>query len=320
MKYRHENTILKIIKFTPPLFIISITFFITLFLYYDYKYTLVEEKKTIEKEFMAHSKEHVKENVDVIYNTLKMMQSKTEESLKKSIKQRVYEAYAIMNKIYNENKHKDKKTIEKLIKDALVDIRFNDNRGYYYINSMDYKSVLFPLDRKLEGSDIYNFKDGEGKYLIREIVNKLKKEKEGFTTWYFYKPSDTVHNYKKIGFNKYFEPLDWYIGTGEYVDDFKDSVKKDALGYVQMLKYNDVGYLFVLDKNGTYLNHLNPDLIGINLKKAELLEKTDEVFSKLKKLFNKDSGEFISYIQKKKPDTQQPTLKTSYIRALKDWD
>jgi signal transduction histidine kinase len=56
-------------------------------------------------------------------------------------------------KIYNENKDSKTKTeIQKMIKDALEDIRFNEKRGYFFIYSFDYECILLPIAKHLEGN------------------------------------------------------------------------------------------------------------------------------------------------------------------------
>ena len=60
MNYKNEQTILKIIKYTPPLFIISMSLFLILFLYLEYNNTYIQEKRVIEKEFIDINKKTVK--------------------------------------------------------------------------------------------------------------------------------------------------------------------------------------------------------------------------------------------------------------------
>ncbi len=323
MNYKNEQTILKIIKFTPPIFIISMSIFLIVFLYFEYKTTYLQEKQLVEKEFIKYNKKIIKSNVETVYNTVLQMQKSTEIELKKSIKQRVYEAKKIATKIYNENKDKDKKTITKMIKDALVDIRFNDGRGYYYIYSMDYECILFPLNRTIEGKNFYNFKDGKGKYLTRDIISQLKEKKEGFMSWYFYKPSDTKNSYRKIGFNVYFEPLDWFIGTGEYLDEFEDTIKQKALSYIKTLRYLNNNYIFVVDYDGTYLNHIKKDIVGTNGIKPNKLydvKNSVDVVSKAIRIAKNEGEGYLTYVQNHKPSTGKPTKKTSFVKGIENWE
>ena len=326
MNYKNEQTILMIIKFTPPVFIISMSIVLVLFLYSEFKNTYTQEKNAIEKEFIEANKKVIKQNVDTVYNTIIDMQKNTENKLKESVKQRVYEAHTIATRIYEENKNKDKKTITKMIKDALVDIRFNNGRGYFYIYSLDYKCVLFPLNRRIEGKSFYDFKDGKGKYLTRDIVSQVKAKGEGFMNWHFYKPDDKDTYYKKIGFNKLFEPLGWFIGTGEYVDDFEKDVKTQALEYMSTLKYIDNNYIFALDYDGTYIYHIKKEIIGkIGLSEkgknsANDVKNSNNVVGKAIELAKTKGEGFMSYVQNKKFDTQKDVRKTSYLRAIDNWN
>jgi signal transduction histidine kinase len=274
----------------------------------------------MESEFINNNKLIIKNNVDILYNTLQELQKNTENELRKSIKDRVYEAHTIATKIYNENKNKDKKTITKLIKDALVDIRFNDGRGYFYIYSFDYECILFPLNRDIEGSDFYNFQDSHGKYLTRDIISQLKKENEGFMSWYFYKPLDKNNHYRKVGFNKYFEPMGWFIGTGEYLDEYEESIKKDALKYIKSLKYFNNNYIFVLDYDGRYLSHIKKEIIGKDAIKAEDVKNSQWVIKKAIDIAKNEGSGFLSYVQSQNPNSMRPSYKISYVRGVDNWN
>ena len=241
MIYKNENQLINIIKYTPPIFIITISIIITFFLSLDKQSELEKEKITIKNEFIKTNKELVEIDVENLHDFIIKTQESTEKRLKENIKSRVYEAKSIAMKIYNENKTtKTKNEIQKMIKDALTDIRFNEGRGYFFIYSFDYECILLPISKHLEGSSFYNFKDYKGTYLTREIIKQIKEEKEGFLTWYYPKPNDLTKGYEKIGFNVYFEPYDWFIGTGEYFVDFENSVKKEVLEYISKLEFDEL--------------------------------------------------------------------------------
>ena len=139
MTYKNEKQLLGIIKFTPPIFIISISIIITLFLYLESQQELKKETISIKNEYIKKNTELIQKDVEDLYEFIVRTQEKTEEKLKKSIKERVLEANNIAHRIYNENKDtKTKDEIIKMIKDALVDVRFNDGRGYIFIYTFDY--------------------------------------------------------------------------------------------------------------------------------------------------------------------------------------
>ena len=317
MIYKNEQSLINIIKYTPLVFIITVSLIITGFLYWDKQTTFQEQKIVISNEFIKTNKEKIKTEVDDLYEFIEKTQKETEERLKKSIKDRVYEAHNIAMRIYNENKDtKTREEITKMIKDVLVDIRFNNGRGYFFIYSFDYECILLPINRKLEGTSFYNFKEGGGTYLTRNIIEQLKKEREGFLSWSFYKPEDMKNQYKKIGFNIHFEPYDWFIGTGEYFVDFEEDVKKEVLEYISRISQNEKDYFFILNYDKKTFYHVIKELIGLpaqNITNVETKKAFDDMVSIAK------SGEgFLTYNHKYGNNNEFST-KTSYIKGLDNW-
>ena len=49
-----------------------------------------------------------------------------------------------------------------------------------FIYTFDYECILLPINRKNEGASVKDFKDSNGMYLGREIVNSLKDKDEAF--------------------------------------------------------------------------------------------------------------------------------------------
>ena len=205
-----------------------------------------------------------------------------------------------------------------MIKDALVDIRFNDGRGYIFIYTFDYECILLPINRKNEGASVRDFQDSNGMFLGREIVNSLQHKDEAFLTWYYPKPNELNSSYKKIGFNAHFKPYDWFIGTGEYFVDFENSVKKEVLEYISKFKTNKNDYFFILDygkKEGLFKRvDGTEDSSFIELSKQE----DKELFTKIVEA-TKNNQEFISY-KYKYDENNDPLIKTSYIKNIPNWN
>ncbi|MDD2888097.1 MAG: cache domain-containing protein [Aliarcobacter sp.] len=318
MIYKNEKQLLNIIKFTPPIFIITISIIITFLLFLEKQDELKKEKISIQNTYIKENKELVQKDVQNLYDFIVKTQETTEEKLKDSIKERVNEANNIAMRIYNENKDsKTKDEIIKMIKDAIVDIRFNDGRGYIFIYTFDYECILLPINRVNEGQSVYNFQDSNGMYLGREIVNSLKNKDEAFLTWYYPKPNELNSSYKKIGFNIHFKPYDWFIGTGEYFVDFEDSVKKSVLEYISKFKTNKNDYFFILDYD-------NKEGLFKRVDGTEEHTFVELTKPKDKNLFNnivkaaKNNKEFISY-NYEYDESNNILTKTSYIKDLPNW-
>ncbi len=317
MNQQNEQSLLSIIKYSPLIIIITISIILSSFIYKEEKSSLEREQLKIRAEYIKSHKEKIEKEVNGLYEFIVKTQKRTEEKLKENIKNRVYEAHSIAMTIYNENKDKkSKEEIIKMIKDALVNIRFNNQRGYFFIYSFDYECILLPINRKLEGTSFYNFQDGDGNYLTRNIIEQVKKEKEGFLTWSYQKPNDSTKTYKKIGFNIYFEPYDWFIGTGEYFVDYENDVKQSVLEYLSTIAQDKKDYFFILDFNEKILFHFKKELIN---KKAKDIKNIDvsKTFDDMVTIAKLGEG-FLTYNYQ---DLSNGTFmtKTSYIKGLNNW-
>ena len=320
METSKEKQFLKIIKFMPSIFVIFFSIFVILFLYFENKNTFNEEKKDIEEKYILENKENIKEEVSRVYSFIKQLQKSTEQELKNSVKNRVYEAHGIATGIYE--KYKDTKTNEEifeLIKIALGSLSFNDGRGYIFMDDVYGNKLLHPIDTSIEGKNFIDYTDARGYKLFQSIVNVIKEKTERFDEYYWYKPNTNREVARKISFYKYFEPLNMAIGTGEYFEDFEKMIQKKALEYINMIKFGNSGYIFVLNYDGLYLSHIKKDYIGKNYIENKGIENSENVIPEMIEIAKKGNG-FYSYIQNEKPTNNLPTKKISYIQGLNDWN
>ena len=319
MKYNYEKKLLLSIKTIPILLFILITIIgITIAIYIN-KTNYNSEIKKVKETYLKNEKNIIKNEVQKVHNNIINEQKLTREKLKVNIKEKVEIAHTLATNIYKQNK--DTKTpaqIKKMIQDALVNIRFNKGRGYFFIYSFDYECILLPVARKLEGKSFYNFKDGKGIYLTRKIIKQMKAEKEGFMTWWYHKPADMKKQYEKIGYNKYFEPMEWFIGTGEYVKDFEETIKEDITKRLSTYTYGKDGYVFIFDKNATTLVHPDKNEIGQDKSSFQDINGVD-ITKRIFEVAQNKNGGFIKYSFQKQTDHQK-TEKISYVLKLEDWD
>lgn len=71
---------------------------------------------------------------------------------------------------------------------------------------------------------MWDLQDSKGLYTIRRMVELMRDKGEGFLNWHWYKPGETGRMSEKIGFSKAFAPLDWWIGSGEYIEDVEREI------------------------------------------------------------------------------------------------
>ncbi|RKF17381.1 methyl-accepting chemotaxis protein [Alginatibacterium sediminis] len=73
------------------------------------------------------------------------------------------------------------------------------------------------------GDNFWNLKDEKGTYLIQELVNNAKAQRDEFTYYYFPKPGES-EALPKMGLATYIAQWDLVIGTGFYIDDIDATI------------------------------------------------------------------------------------------------
>lgn len=123
---------------------------------------------------------------------------------------------------------------------------------------------------------------------------------------------------EKIGFSKRITPYNWWIGTGEYIEDFEKIVQKEALQYINTIRFAEDGYIFVLDFDGVTLAHFNKNILGVNRWN---LQDANGVYinRRLIAASQQKDGGYVEYVGTVRPSTGLPAPKIGYAKALMDW-
>lgn len=96
------------------------------------------------------------------------------------------------------------------------ELRYDDGNGYFWIDTYDGMNVVMSK-REYEGKNRLHLKDNEGREFIREMIETGKLPGGGFTDIKFEKPYGSEPLPKRT-FTIAFDPYQWIIGTGEWMD------------------------------------------------------------------------------------------------------
>ncbi len=93
-----------------------------------------------------------------------------------------------------------------------------DGEEYFWINDMQPRMVMHPTKPELDGKDLSDIQDPQGKKLFVEFARTVREHKAGFIDYMWPKPGlkDPV---PKISYVQGFAPWGWVIGSGIYIDD-----------------------------------------------------------------------------------------------------
>lgn len=108
-------------------------------------------------------------------------------------------------------------------------------QDYFWINDYDHVMVMHPFRPELEGTRVREMQDPEGVYLFQEAVAEVRDEGEGYIEyqWQYFDAEERIE--PKVSYVVGFEPWDWVLGNGVYLEDLRPLVTRRALtilGYI----------------------------------------------------------------------------------------
>ena len=273
------------------------------------------ESRVLKTRYIDEQKSLLQTEISRLLGYIEYRKSRTETLLKQVISQRTNEAHAIAMNIYKENKDiKGKDDIQKMIRDALRPIRFNQGRGYFFATDFDGVEQLFAVKPELEGRNLTETRDDQGRYVIKDMIEIARKNQAGFYRYNWSKPGMEGMNFPKLAFIKHFEPYDWLIGTGDYLDEAQKDTQKNVLETIENANIAPDRFIWVGRLNGDMLNGPNKgrnlyDLVGPakDNNVRNLLELSDKNRGYLRTDLSRILG-------------RKETLTVHYLKKIDDWN
>ncbi len=324
IKYLYAKLIL------VSIIIILVTIFsISLFNITELTHHKKQDIRTVTEEYIVRNKDLVKRKVaDTIYQ-IEYMRKKNIEDTKLKLKTKIDTLHTTLSTQYNHHKaFETKETIKKELLDIINVQNLQGKDKYIYVLDIKTGRVLAHGIKNFIGKDFSNKKDKRGTFTFKSKVEILKTKSSSFQEIYFVKPSRPNQEFKKLGYFKKFEPFDWIIGTGEYIEDSEKSLKKDISENLNEVQKDLKNYIFIGDiyninggkdfakllvmpnipeKIGKFISDDKKDIKG-NYFRKEYLRQVREL------------GEGFSNYWYKKPKTLEHGRKTTYVFFYKEWN
>ncbi len=119
--------------------------------------------------------------------------------------------------------------VNTLLKD-LKALKYDGGQGYFWINDSQLpypRMIMHPTVAGLDGTFLdspkYNCVSGTNQNFFQLMAQKARQNGFGFVEYMWPKPGSSQDE-PKLSYIKYFEPLDWVIGSGVYIDNIKAAV------------------------------------------------------------------------------------------------
>ena len=103
-----------------------------------------------------------------------------------------------------------------------------DKSEYFWINDMHPRMVMHPTKPELDGKDLSDIKDPQGKLLFMAMIDVVRREGAGNVEYMWPKPGSDKPQ-PKVSYVKGFQPWGWVIGTGVYTSDIEAMFRHHAL-------------------------------------------------------------------------------------------
>lgn len=95
--------------------------------------------------------------------------------------------------------------------------------GYFWADTIEGDNVVLLGREDIEGTNRLGLTDKKGTKIIQEFIQIIEADGQGYLDYYFNKPNES-EALPKRGYIKLFEPYNWIIGTGNYIDEIDDLV------------------------------------------------------------------------------------------------
>ena len=122
---------------------------------------------------------------------------------------------------------------------------------YFWINDLGPRMIMHPFKPELDGTDLSNFKDPNGKALFVAFVNEVKANGAGFVDYYWPKPG-YAKPVAKVSYVKISPEWGWIIGSGIYIDDVQaelDGMLYVIFGVVVLVAFGSVILVWLMARS-----------------------------------------------------------------------
>ena len=108
------------------------------------------------------------------------------------------------------------------------------------------------------------------------------------------------------------------VEAGEKLEDVKKEIQEDIIKWIQEIRFDEGGYIFISTYEGIVLAHYRPEHIGNNL--WDLTDPNGiKIHQTILKVGTQPGGGYMEYIGTKNPVTGKPGEKVTFARSIDEW-
>lgn len=256
--------------------IVCFTLTLSMFLGLWQTTSIVQDIQKKNAEVLLDTITHIVENE---YRSIQFHRQSILNIRKEELKNVVNIAYAVLDDYHNKSLSAgyDQKYAQSQVLQLIKQMRWGDDVGYFWINDTTQpipKMIMHPtlpgLDGTILADPAFNCALGRNENLFRAANLVSKESGSGYVDYLWPKPTadgKLTSKQPKVSFVRRFEPWQWIIGSGVYIDDVEaeakqrlDAVLAELRQTFQDIHIGENSYMFMFTSNKKMLIH--PELQG----------------------------------------------------------
>jgi len=249
----HERNIPRLMIIVPVLSIVILTALITYF-YISYRYQHFKiESERLKQEYIVTEKKRLQEKTTSLKKLLAKKYENMEKPMSMELVSRINVAYDTAKYLHDRySKGYNEKAVQYLILGALSRMEWNNKRDFIWV--IDKKGNNLLTKQKEFHKNILDYKDADGREIIKEQIAAVEKYKEAFLKSRLNPQNPRI----QLMYLKDFGFYDWYFGTGMYYLDEYERIKKRMIQTLSAVQSDPDEYYYIVNSKGTIIYH--PDM------------------------------------------------------------
>ena len=162
-----------------------------------------------------------------LYVIIPTIRNNSMERKKEMIKELTTTAWNILAKYHNDELEGvlTREQAQKQVVEQIKNMHYGpESKDYFWINDTTPRMIFHPYRNDLNGKDLSNYTDLDGKKVFIEIVKAVSETGSGFVSYKWQENDNSSLIIPKISYVKEFAPWGWIIGTGIYVEDIETEI------------------------------------------------------------------------------------------------
>ncbi len=128
---------------------------------------------------------------------------------------------------------------------AIREIRYGEDlKDYFWITDLGPSMIMHPYRPEMESKDLSQYRDPHGKAIFVEFAEKATASGGGYVDYMWQWKDDSSRIVPKLSHVILFKPWNWVIGTGIYIEDVRQSIRRMELQ--AMLISGAIGLIMII--------------------------------------------------------------------------